>query len=152
MRHFGEVRDQRFAVCVCAQSEGDFRRSLEFFDSLPLTYFHVFPYSIRSGTAAAGLEGQVPPAIKKKRGGRMRELGAKKKREFYRGFIGRRAAVLVERAVHRASGARRGYSRNYLPVLLRAGEADINREIDVVIDGLANGWLTGRIVANKQDS
>ncbi|MBI1994028.1 MAG: tRNA (N(6)-L-threonylcarbamoyladenosine(37)-C(2))-methylthiotransferase MtaB [Deltaproteobacteria bacterium] len=131
------------------ESDGDFCRSLEFFDSLPLTYFHVFPHSIRSGTVAAGLEGQVPPAIKKERGGRMRELGAKKKREFYRGFIGRRAAVLVERAVHRASGARRGYSRNYLPVLLHAGDADINREVDVVMDGLASGWLTGRIVDDR---
>ncbi len=134
------------------ESDGDFRRSLEFFDSLPLTYFHVFPYSVRSGTAAAGLEGRVPPAVKKERAGRMRELGVRKKREFYRRFVGRRVAVLVERAVDRASGACKGRSRNYLPVLLQAGEGDINREVEVAIHGLANGWLTGRIVAHKRDN
>ncbi len=128
------------------ESGRDFCRSLEFFDSLPLTYFHVFPYSIRSGTVAAGLEGQVPAAVKKERAGKMRELGAKKKREFYRGFIGRRVTVLVERAVDRASGACRGYSRNYLPVLLQAEEGDVNREVEVAIEGLDNGWLIGSIV------
>jgi threonylcarbamoyladenosine tRNA methylthiotransferase MtaB len=124
------------------ESAEDFARSLEYFDSLPLTYFHVFPYSVRSGTPAAGYEGQLATAEKKKRAARMRELGAKKKREFCRGFIGRRVPVLLEQA---AGEAWRGRSRNYLPVLVRSGAAEANCEVDVAIEGLANGWLTGEI-------
>lgn len=127
------------------ESEDEFQRSLEFFSSLPLTYFHVFPYSIRTGTVAASLGGQVPPQIKKERARCMRELGLKKKRNFYRSFIGRRAPVLLEEAVEGTAMSYRGHSRNYLPVLVRTREDLVNREVEVAIDGLEGGWLTGRI-------
>ena len=127
------------------ETEDDFQRSMEFFDSLPLTYFHVFPYSVRTGTAAATLPGQVPREVKKERARRVRELGTKKKREFYSGFIGRRVPVLVEQAVDGASGAYKGYSRNYLPVLVHAEKSQINCEVEVSIEGLESGWLRGRV-------
>ena len=132
------------------ESEDDFYRSWEFFDSLPLTYFHVFPYSIRSGTAAARLPDQVLPAVRKERAGKMRELGAKKKSEFYRRFIGRELPVLVEQAVDGPSGSHKGRTRNYLPVLLYAEESQVNREVEVAVDGLENGWLKGRIVEDEK--
>jgi len=126
------------------ESEDDFYRSMEFLGSLPLTYFHVFPYSVRTGTVAAGLPGQVPSAIKKERAQKMRELGAKKKREFYSRFIGQRARVLLEQVADTATGAYKGYSRNYLPVRVRAQESRVNHEVEVAVEGLENGWLWGR--------
>ncbi|MGH7770855.1 MAG: tRNA (N(6)-L-threonylcarbamoyladenosine(37)-C(2))-methylthiotransferase MtaB [Candidatus Binatia bacterium] len=131
------------------EGEDDFYRSVEFFDSLPLTYFHVFPYSVRAGTAAAALPDHVPLEVRKERAKRMRELGAKKKREFYRRFVGRRVSVLVEHSVDEASGAYKGYSRNYLPVLAQAAESQINHEVEVAIEGLESGWLRGRIVGTE---
>lgn len=128
------------------ESEEEFARSMEFLESVPLTYFHVFPYSVRSGTAAADLPDPVPPEIKKERARLARELGAKKRREFYSRFIGRRVAVLVESSVDRSSSAHRGHSRNYLPVLVQAGPDLINREVGVAIEGLERGWLRGRVV------
>jgi threonylcarbamoyladenosine tRNA methylthiotransferase MtaB len=128
------------------ESEADFEREMEFFHLLPLTYFHVFPYSIRTGTVAASLPGQVPQAIKKERARRMRELGATKKRKFYRRFIGRRVRVLVEGATEKASGAYKSHSRNYLPVLVHAEQSQINQEVEVAIEGLENGWLIGSAV------
>jgi threonylcarbamoyladenosine tRNA methylthiotransferase MtaB len=129
------------------ETEDAFEDSLAFFDSLPLTYFHVFPYSVRTGTPAAACPDQVPREVKKRRSKRMRELGAKKKRDFYRLFIGRRVAVLVEQAIEKESGAYRGYSRNYLPVLVHARELRVNREVEVDIDGMEGGWLQGRAVS-----
>ena len=76
------------------ESPAQFESSLEYFDSLPLTYFHVFPYSARRGTAATALLNSVPAAEKKLRAQRMRELGARKKQEFCAGFAGRQVAVL----------------------------------------------------------
>ncbi len=128
------------------ETDDDFQRSLEFLDSLPLTYFHVFPYSVRSGTVAASLPDQVPAKIKKERAKKVRELGAKKKREFYRSFLGARAPVLVEHAVDKTSGAHKGYSRNYLPVLAHADESQVNREVEVSIEALEGSWLRGKIV------
>ena len=129
------------------ESEADFEQALTFFDSLPLTYFHVFPYSGRSGTPASALPDQVPQGVKRERGRRMRELGAQKRREFYRGFIGRRVAVLVEQAVERQSGAHKGHSRNYLPVLVSTGEAGVNREVEVLIEGMKGDWMQGSVVS-----
>lgn len=126
------------------ESEESFERQMEFFDSLPLTYFHVFPYSIRSATLAASLPGQIPAAVKKTRARKMRELGTRKKREFYRSFLGRRVSVLVE-GDSNVGGSRRGYSRNYLPVAVR-GAARVNEEVEVAVEGLENGVLVGRAV------
>ena len=103
------------------ETDGAFDRSLEFFAALPLTYFHVFPYSSRRGTVAASLPDHVSSEVKKTRARRMRELGAIKKRDFCLRFRGRKLSVLIEEKIDRATGLRRGYSRNYLPVLVLAG-------------------------------
>jgi threonylcarbamoyladenosine tRNA methylthiotransferase MtaB len=125
------------------ESDAQFESSLEYFDSLPLTYFHVFPYSSRRGTAATSLADHVFGPVKKQRAKRMRALGARKKSEFCASFIGRRVSVLVEEKLDGASGLRRGFSRNYLPVLAPVS-AYANREIDVEIKGWSVGWLTAR--------
>jgi threonylcarbamoyladenosine tRNA methylthiotransferase MtaB len=128
------------------ESETQFEESLEYFASLPLTYFHVFPYSSRRGTIAATLANQVPGHVKKQRAQRMRELGARKKSEFCFGFIGRRVAVLIEEKVEKKTGLRRGFSRNYLPVAVSGAGEFFNRELDVRLDRYANGWLNGEVV------
>jgi threonylcarbamoyladenosine tRNA methylthiotransferase MtaB len=128
------------------ESEESFERQMEFFDSLPLTYFHVFPYSVRSGTPAASLPDQVSTPGKKVRAGRMRELGARKKREFYRRFVGARVSVLVEGDA-KVAGALRGYSRNYLPVSIDGDGTRVNEEVDVAIERFENGSLIGQAVA-----
>jgi threonylcarbamoyladenosine tRNA methylthiotransferase MtaB len=123
------------------ESEASFARQMEFFAALPLTYFHVFPYSVRVGTAAASLSDQVANAAKKARAKKMRELGARKKKEFYRRFLGRRASVLIEGKIK--SGALGGYSRNYLPVAVVGDGIEVNREVEVTLCGFENGSLVG---------
>jgi len=100
------------------ETDEEFEHSLKFFASLPLTYFHIFPFSLRRGTPAATLADQVPAQIRKARAAGMRQLGARKKREFYRRFVGRRVSVLIEEKIDKLTGCRRGFSRNYLPVLI----------------------------------
>jgi threonylcarbamoyladenosine tRNA methylthiotransferase MtaB len=73
----------------------------------------------------------------------MRALGVRMKNEFCSSFLGRRVSVLVEEKVDGASGFRRGFSRNYLPVILPAGTDSSNREVDVELNGWREGWLTG---------
>ena len=127
------------------ETDGQFESSLNFFDSLPLTYFHVFPYSSRRGTVAASLPDLVPGAVKKARARRMRELGACKKSDFCSRFVGRKISVLVEEKIDPVSGLQRGFSRNYLPVAIAGESALSNRELNVRIDGFRNGSLTARV-------
>ena len=125
------------------ETDGAFDRSLELFAALPLTYFHVFPYSSRRGTVAASLPDHVGSEVKKTRARRMRELGAIKKRDFCLRFRGQKLSVLIEEKIDRATGLRRGFSRNYLPVLVPAGGTLVNREIEVEVEGFEGGWLRG---------
>src|SRR5919109_2069069 len=125
------------------ETDEQFESSLEFFGSLPLTYFHVFPYSSRRGTLAATLPDPVPASIKKIRARRMRELSRQKRNDFYAGFVGQRVSVLVETKVDKASGLNRGFSRNYLPVAVAAAGDLANHEIEVRISDIRNGWLAG---------
>jgi len=125
------------------ETDETFHRSLEFFADLPLTYFHVFPYSSRRGTIAASLPDHVGTEIKKTRASRMRELGAMKKRDFCLRFRGRKLSVLIEEKIDRATGLRRGFSRNYLPVLVFAPGTLVNHEIEIEIEGFEEGWLRG---------
>ena len=125
------------------ETDARFARSLEFFSALPLTYFHVFPYSTRRGTAAALLPEQVPARVKKARARQMRELGRNKKSAFCHDFIGRRLVVLVEGKRDKKIGYHRGFSRNYLPVAVRAGHSLVNQEVAVTVDSLDGEWLVG---------
>jgi threonylcarbamoyladenosine tRNA methylthiotransferase MtaB len=125
------------------ETDGAFDRSLEFFAALPLTYFHVFPYSSRRGTVAASLPDHVGGELKKTRARRMRELSAMKKKDFCLRFRGRRALVLVEEKIDRATGLRRGFSRNYLPVVVSGCGNLVNYEIEVEVERFEGGWLRG---------
>ena len=127
------------------ETEAAFGSSLDFLGDLPLTYFHVFPYSARRGTPATDMAGQVAPAEKKERSRRARDLGARKKHEFYRSEVGRRVSVLVEEPVAGDPGRVKGYSRNYLPVLLAGGPDLVHREVHVRLRQESRGRLWGEV-------
>ncbi|MSP38144.1 MAG: tRNA (N(6)-L-threonylcarbamoyladenosine(37)-C(2))-methylthiotransferase MtaB [Deltaproteobacteria bacterium] len=127
------------------ESDAQFESSLAYFALLPLTYFHVFPYSSRRTTVAATLPDHLPGAVKKIRAQRMRALGVLKKNDFAAGFVGQTASVLVEKKILRAGGVQRGFTRNYLQVALSGAGQFANREILVQLDGLRDGCLTATI-------
>lgn len=108
------------------ETEEQFRNTYRVAEESPLTYFHVFPYSKRKMTPAAVMPGQVHPSTIKDRSRRLRELGAKKKSEFYRSFIGRTFPLLVE------TGSK-GTTPNYLSVKIEGGDLKAGDEVDVKI-------------------
>ena len=58
--------------------------SYEFIESLPFTYGHVFPFSVRAGTKAEIMEREnpVPKEVKKERAAILRELFEKKNIQY----------------------------------------------------------------------
>jgi threonylcarbamoyladenosine tRNA methylthiotransferase MtaB len=125
------------------ESDASFQRSLDFLNRLPLTYFHVFPYSTRAGTLAASRPDQVPAEAKKERSRLARDMGTKKKHAFYRSHMGEQVRVLVERVSQKEQGFVRGYSENYLPITLPGSAELINQEVPVGIERWAGGRLWG---------
>lgn len=70
------------------ETEEEFQNTLEFCRKLPLSYAHVFPYSIRPGTAAAAMKGQLDGQTKKKEAGFCVEWLKKRSRSSCRKFQG----------------------------------------------------------------
>ena len=64
------------------ETEEEFRETLEFCKTLPLSYAHVFPFSPRPGTAAAEFPSQIPEHVRRDRAKAVREAIAPKRREF----------------------------------------------------------------------
>jgi threonylcarbamoyladenosine tRNA methylthiotransferase MtaB len=67
------------------EGDDDFTILRDFLDNSPLTYFHVFPFSARPGTPAAGRR-PVRESVVKDRSTRLRRLSAEKNLDFRRSF------------------------------------------------------------------
>jgi threonylcarbamoyladenosine tRNA methylthiotransferase MtaB len=71
------------------ETNSDFEETRRMIEELPFTYLHVFTYSPRPGTPAAGMRDQVPVPTVRVRNRVLRELAARKKLAFMRSFIGK---------------------------------------------------------------
>jgi threonylcarbamoyladenosine tRNA methylthiotransferase MtaB len=136
-------------VMVGFPGEGDdeFNNTFKLLHDLPVAYLHVFPYSERSGTMAQKLYPKVPEKIKKERASILRNLSSKKREEFALRFLGKKLDVLVEKAKDKRTGLMKGFSNNYLPVLLENNVSSAaNRIVKICAEKYQNGKLYGKIV------
>jgi threonylcarbamoyladenosine tRNA methylthiotransferase MtaB len=123
-----------------------FANTVRLIEDLPLSYLHVFPYSRRPGTPAADFPGLVEDGEKKARAALLRELGRRKRQAFAARFVGREVTVLLEDAKDRETGLRKGFSGEYVPVLVTNGdERHVNRLVPVVPREAREGKLVGAI-------
>ena len=125
------------------ETEAQFDESMRLLGALPVTYFHVFPYSRRAGTTAAKLGGHLPAPVVKHRARRLRGLGQHKRAEFARCFVGRTVNVLVEEKPVGDGRWLAGYTRNYQRVVFAGPPALVNREVAVRLVGLQGDKLIG---------
>ncbi len=126
------------------EDEAAFRASHEFVATMEFARLHVFPYSPRPGTPAAGLPGRVGREAAHERARVMRELGAGQARRFRRRFVGREMAVLWEQ--RQRDGLWAGLTDNYIRVVTRA-EGDLhNRLIPTRLVAERDGRLMGEAI------
>jgi len=125
----------------------EFAESYSFALSMGFSDMHVFPYSIRPGTSAAHLDGQVSDAKKKERTGEMLELAATAVREFRHRALGQTRPVLWEPAQGKNTGeVWSGLTDNYLRIKANSGQDLSNVITDARLTGLDDDWMTGEIV------
>ena len=92
-----------------------FSETLEFSKKMNFSKIHVFPYSIRVGTAAASMPNQVDEVTKKVRVKKLMALSKKQEKEYYEKFKGKELDILVEECDNNVSI---GNTSNYLMVTL----------------------------------
>ncbi len=136
-------------VIVGFPGEGvrEFAESYSFALSMGFSDMHVFPYSIRPGTSAAYLDGQVAVGQKKERTREMLKLAATAVREFRSGALGQTRSVLWEPAAgNDLGGVWSGLTDNYLRVRAQDSRDLGNVITDARLTGLNEDWVTGEAV------
>ncbi|NLC78336.1 MAG: tRNA (N(6)-L-threonylcarbamoyladenosine(37)-C(2))-methylthiotransferase MtaB [Ruminococcaceae bacterium] len=100
------------------ETEEDFLESCEFVKSIGFLKVHVFPYSVRPGTAAASLPSQLTKAEKEARARTLIKQENESRKRVIAGFVGRSVRVILEQP--NEDGLFCGYTDEYLPALVNA--------------------------------
>jgi threonylcarbamoyladenosine tRNA methylthiotransferase MtaB len=129
------------------ETDEQFQTTVSFIQNLPAGYLHVFPYSRREGTAAADFSGQVPEPVKKQRVQILRRLSLEKKSRFYSSCTNKDLSVLVEAKRDKETGFLKGFSRNYIPVLLEGSDDLIGKEKLVRVTEVKKDKVSGIVKA-----
>ena len=105
------------------ESEEEFEESYAFVERMQFSGTHIFKYSVRRGTAAAKMPGQVAEEDKARRSDRMIALGKEASRRYAERFQGRMVEVLFEEQ-KQAEGRslNSGHSKEALEVLCETEE------------------------------
>ncbi len=111
---------------------------------LPISYLHVFPYSRRSGTAAARFLSTVSSQEKKKRAAELRALGMEKKRTFQERCLGKVFEVLVEGWHSKEEHLLKGTTDNYLSTVFPGLDSNPGRLAKVRLEKRENQGVAGR--------
>ena len=104
------------------ESEEDFARTAEMVRDIGFSHVHTFPYSLRSRTRAARMDGHVSTRVKTERAEIIRNIAAQNKRRYRSRFIGREQTLLVERS-RPGPGREHGYGEHYVPIRIEGFES-----------------------------
>ena len=118
------------------ETEQDFEESLAFVKRISFEKVHVFPYSERTGTAASKRGDSVSKQEKDRRTSVMIAETEKIRQNYLESQIGRKVRLLVEDRAN--SEYLRGYTKNYLPVLLKSAQDLTGCETDCIIQSVKN--------------
>ena len=118
------------------ETDAEFDATHRLIADLPFTYLHVFTYSARPGTPAAGMPNQVPVQVARERNRILRDLAAEKKLAFMQSLVGQSLqAITLNAADHNADGEfTEALTDNYQKLYLK-GRHQPNR------------WITARVTA-----
>jgi len=131
------------------ESEHAFQHTVDLCDRLPFSYFHVFTYSKRPGTAAAKMSQDIPAEVARQRAQTLAELSRQKRLAFAERWIGASVSVLFEGG--RSDGLRLGTTTHYLKVGVPSDADLVNQMHQVRITGASDRWAVGQLVANAME-
>ena len=116
-------------------TEEEFAESKAFVDKVNFYETHIFKYSKREGTVAAGMPDQVPDQIKTIRSNELIELGKRKQRQYEDRLIGTSQEVLIEEEIEREGELWQvGHTKEYVKIGCKLPEKMINKLINVEIE------------------
>jgi threonylcarbamoyladenosine tRNA methylthiotransferase MtaB len=128
-----------------------FQETFSLIQDLPISYLHVFPFSPRRGTKAAGFSGHVDQESIKERAAQLRSLGQRKKEIFHQSCLGKEFLALAEGWDSEEKKLMKGITDNYLPVVFPSSRDMKNQLVPVVLERLEKGRVFGNPVKSQKD-
>ncbi len=110
------------------ESPEEFEKTCRFAEEIQLADAHIFKYSIRKGTRAATMDGQISPQVKEERSKQLTKITTRTRKAFLHRFLGTQAEVLFEQFHHKDDGLYEGKTGNYITVVVR-GDDTLEGEI-----------------------
>ena len=131
-------------VGFAGESYEDFLETVEFAKRIGFEKVHIFPYSVREGTAAAKFDGQVDAKEKERRAAELEQVCGEMRRRFLSSMAGKTVKVLFEK--EKGDGWHRGYTMNYTPVRVKASGDESWRwqTKDILIEQVQGDCCVGR--------
>ncbi len=129
-------------VGFAGESQEEFKASYDFCKEIGFAQMHIFPYSIRKGTAAEKFPNQVPEPIKADRTHAMLTLAEEMKETFYRAYLNKPLSVLLEQ---KEGEFWHGTTPNYMDVLVDAPNAQSGDTVTVICNQYENEKLIGKL-------
>lgn len=114
-----------------AETEEEFKETMDFAKAVGFYQIHVFKYSRRSGTKAADFKNQIDESVKNDRSVKLSALSRELEVAFLKQNDETYAEVLFE-ATHDQAGYE-GHTKNYVPVILKTNEMIKGRIIKVKV-------------------
>lgn len=127
------------------ETEGEFAQTLSFLQTCAFAQMHIFPYSRRQGTPAAGMPGQIPNGEKARRAHQGAELARAMEKSWLSSWMGQRVSVLFE---EEKDGFWRGYTPQYIEVRGK-GENLHNRVCPVTLTAVGEGVAFGVVTEEE---
>lgn len=131
------------------ENSEEFEESYLYCKQLGFAAIHVFPFSIRVGTEAADMFGQIGDKVKKERAHRMLELASCCRHSFYTKLSGRILPVLWEKEVVFGEGVYSGLTDNYIRVFARSRESLTNRITQAKLERVYRNGMWAEITKNE---
>ncbi|HSI41588.1 MAG TPA: tRNA (N6-isopentenyl adenosine(37)-C2)-methylthiotransferase MiaB [Xanthobacteraceae bacterium] len=137
-----------FIVGFPGETDADFADTMDLVEKVGFAGAYSFKYSPRPGTPAAGLDGQVPEAVKNERLYALQALLERQKQAFDAACLGRRFEILLERP-GKLPGQIIGRSPYLQSVVVSAPAAAIGTLATVVVSRISTRSLAGEIVGGE---
>ncbi|WP_418790694.1 tRNA (N(6)-L-threonylcarbamoyladenosine(37)-C(2))-methylthiotransferase MtaB [Phosphitispora sp. TUW77] len=113
------------------ETDEHFENTYEFIKDIGFSKTHVFKYSPRKGTPAAGFSGQVPAEAKDLRSRRLIALDRENQKRFASAFVGSNLEVLAEELVDSDNDLWEGLTDTYIKVLFKTSGDIRGKLVDV---------------------
>ncbi|MBQ2468204.1 MAG: MiaB/RimO family radical SAM methylthiotransferase, partial [Clostridia bacterium] len=127
------------------ETDAEFDETLALMSEIRFLHLHVFPYSSRPGTEAAGMADQVPAAIRKERAAELSRRQTVIKSELLARYVRDHAsspvAILVEKCER---GRASGHSEHWVDVEFDGSPADVGKIVSVFTVSSVDGKVIGK--------